>query len=186
MRSSWSVRIARTRSRSGTGRGDIDQISLIVKTDPRSARKAAAGDAVIFRQHGGRQAAILVEVQRDVQILAAGAGNAVDVAICGEVQGADAPVGVKPDRRAAEAGQAVDLLIAAECHVVKAAVLLRPVKAKERVCAKPSRAELPLSRQRCADQATVASEPGFAAAAGNAGHLDILPEGDEPRPAVRP
>src|SRR5262249_3843830 len=122
-------------------------------------------------QHGNRKAAILVEVQRPMQLFAAGAGNAVDIAIGRQKQRADALVGMKPYQCSAQARQAIDLLIGAQFHVIEAPVLLSPVVAKERVCAEPSHTELPLAGQRCADKTALATEPSLASAARNAGNL---------------
>src|SRR6516225_11536329 len=167
-------------------RGNTDETAFFVKADARPARKNPTRKDVLSRQHGSGEAAVLVEVQCPMQIPAAGAGNAVDVAISCQVQRAGAPVRVKPHQRSAEARQAIDLLISTQFHVVKAPVLLPPVVTKERVGAKRSRAKLLLARQRRADETAVSTEPGLAPAARDAGNLDILLEDDEPWSAIGP
>src|SRR5262245_7596260 len=117
-----------------------------------------------------------MEIQRKSQIFAAGAGNAVDIAIACQVERAGALVGVEPHQRSAEARQAIDLLIRAQFHIVEASIAR--VVTKETAGAEPSRAEEPLAGQRSADEVAVAAEPGLARPAWDTGNLNIPFEND--------
>ena len=150
----------------------------------RPARKFSTDEDVLSRQHGGRKATVAMEIQRQKQIFAADAGNAIDVAVVCQVERADALVGVEPHRRSAQARQAIDLLIRAQFHIVEAPIVC--VVTKETASAKPSRAEEPLAGQRSSDEVALAAEPGLARPAGDTGNLNIPLENDEPRPAIGP
>jgi hypothetical protein len=56
------------------------------------------------------EAPVLMEGQRQNQIVTAGTGNAIDLAIARQMQHADTLVGVEPRHRSAKARQAIDLL----------------------------------------------------------------------------
>src|SRR5712664_1059096 len=89
----------------------INQPTIPIETQQRPPFVASAGDDVFSRQHGRRKAPVLMEVQRQNQIVTAGAGNTIDIAIACQMERADALVGVKPHHRSAKARQAIDLLI---------------------------------------------------------------------------
>jgi hypothetical protein len=88
----------------------------------RPARKFSTDEDVLARQHGSRKAPVRMEIQRQKQILTAGAGNAIDIAVACQVERADAFVGVEPHQRSAKARQAIDLLIRAQFHIVEASI----------------------------------------------------------------
>jgi hypothetical protein len=88
----------------------INHPTIPIETQQRPAFVALAGDDVFSRQHGRRKAPVLMEVQRQNQIVTAGAGNTIDIAIACQMQRADALVRMKPHHRSAKARQAIDLL----------------------------------------------------------------------------
>src|SRR6266436_2304055 len=141
---------------------------------------------MLSRQHGSRKASVRMKVQRKMQIFTAGARDAVDIAIACQVERADALAGVEPHQRSAEARQAVDLLIRAQFYIVEASILASAVVTEERAGAEPPCAEKPFAGQHRADEVTLALEPRLTEAAWDAGNLDVPPEDDKPRPAVRP
>src|SRR5262249_5777176 len=154
--------------------------SFLVKTDMRPARKSPTGQHVLSGQHGSRKAPVRVEVQGPMQILAAGAGNAIDIEIPSQMEAADALVGVEPHHGPAQARQFIDLLIRAQLHIVEASILASPVVAKAGVRGESSCAEEPLARQRAADEVALAVEGGLAPA-WNASNLNVRFERHHPR-----
>jgi len=123
-----------------------DEISFSVKTDVRPARKRPIDEGVLSGQHGGGKAPIRVEVQRPMQIFAAGAGNAIYIEIARQMESADALVEMEPHQRSAKTRQAVDLLICAQCHTVETAILASKPVHQAGVRGEPPRAENPLVR----------------------------------------
>jgi hypothetical protein len=91
-------------------KSNTDETSLPVKTDVRPARKRPTDEDMLSRQHGGGKAPIRVEVQCQSQILAAGAGNTIDIEIARQVERADALVETEPHQRSAKTRQAIDPL----------------------------------------------------------------------------
>ena len=91
-------------------RPGINQPAIPIETQQRARVISLAGDHVRLRQHRRRKTPVRMEVQRQNQIVTAGAGNAIDLAIARQVERADALVGVEPRHRSAKARQAIDLL----------------------------------------------------------------------------
>ena len=96
----------------------INQPAIPIETQQRPPFVTLAGDDVLSRQHGRREAPVLMEVQRQNQIVTAGAWNAIDLAIARQSERADALLGVEPRHRSAKARQAIGLLIRAQFHIV--------------------------------------------------------------------
>src|SRR5229473_2382085 len=92
---------------------------------------------------------------------------------------------MEPHQRSAKARQAIDLLIRAQFYVVEASVLTSPPITEAGVRGEVPCAEVPLARQRAADEIALAVEPSLAPAR-DAGNLDVPLEDDDPRPAIRP
>jgi len=80
---------------SGLGLG-INHLAIPIEAHERATVVAPARDHVAARQHSSRKASVRMKVQRDMQIFSAGARNAVNIAIAGQVERADALVGVEP------------------------------------------------------------------------------------------
>jgi hypothetical protein len=127
-------------------KSSTDETSFSVKTDVRPARKRPIDEDVLSGQHGGGKAPIRVEVQRQMQIFAAGAGNAIYIDIARQVESADALVEVEPHQRSAKTRQAVDLLIRAQCHTMETPILASKPVHDAGVRGEPPRAENPLAR----------------------------------------
>ena len=124
-----------------------DDTSFFVKTDVRPARKHPTGKDVLSCEHGSGKATIPVKVQRQTQIFAAGAGNAIDIEIARQVKQADAPVGMEPHQSSAKTRQAIKLLIRAQFHIVESSILASSVVTETGVFGEPPRAEDPLASQ---------------------------------------
>src|SRR5436190_2774304 len=169
----------------------IDHLAIPIEAHKRPpvvapARKFPANEDMLSRQHGSRKASVRMKIQRKMKIFTAGARDAVDIEVARPVEGADALVGVEPNRRSAEAGQAVDLLIRTQFYIVEASILASAVVTEERAGNEPPRAEKPLAGQHRADEVTLAVEPSLTDPAWDAGNLDVPLEDDKPRPAISP
>src|SRR5262245_11616959 len=115
--------------------------------------------------------------------VAAGAEDALNVAIACQLETAEALVRVEHDECSAAARQAVDLLILTQAHIAEVPLLVAPEVPDNGARTEPSGANGVLTRQRDGNRLTPTIEPSLVPAR-DTGDVNLPLEDNAPRPAI--
>src|SRR5262245_51075230 len=135
-----------------------DELSFVIERNPRLPWKRSADEDVFTRERGDRKSPVLVETHLQV---AAGAEDALNVAIACQLETAEALVRVEHDECSAAARQAVDLLILTQVHIAEVPLLVAPEVPDKGPRSELSAANGVLTRQRDANWLTPGIEPSL-------------------------